>query len=107
MSITESGRTHSAETRVGDHRTDTFRTPRFRETKPSFMTTELWAMVIGLVALVVIYNASHDASLNLWRASVLATTLAVAYIVSRGVATSGTRDPHPHDDARRHSAGRL
>jgi hypothetical protein len=64
----------------------------FRETKPSFMTTEFWAMIIGVVAVVVIYNAAADTSLNLWRASVLATALAIGYMVSRGWAKSGTRD---------------
>lgn len=98
MSITEPRRTHNAGTEVSGRSTDSFRTPGFRETKPSFMTTEFWAMVIGVAALVVIYNASHDATLNLWRATALATTLAVGYIVSRGIAKSGTRDWRSRDD---------
>ena len=37
----------------------------FRETKPSFMTTEFWAMIVGLAAVVVIYNAASDASFKI------------------------------------------
>ena len=68
-----------------------------RETKPSVMTTELWAMVLGVVALVVIYNASSDRSLDLFRASLLATILATGYMISRGLAKSGSRDTHQND----------
>src|SRR5437660_12905631 len=80
----------------------TFHIPNLRETKPSFMTTEFWAMLIGIAALVLIYNASHDATFNLWRASALATTLAVGYMVSRGIAKSGTHDHRTRDDDRRY-----
>jgi hypothetical protein len=63
-----------------------------RETKPSVMTTEFWAMLAGIIAIVVIYNASADSSLNLFRATTLATILAVGYFISRGLAKSGTTD---------------
>ena len=69
----------------------------FRETKPSFATTEFWAMLVGVVAVVVIYSASRDASLDLFRASLLATTLAVGYMVSRGLAKAGSRDVRTDD----------
>ncbi|MDQ1379769.1 MAG: hypothetical protein QOJ71_488 [Actinomycetota bacterium] len=72
-----------------------------RETKPSFKTTEFWAMLAGIVVVAVVYNASHDPSLNLFRASLLATILAVAYIASRGFAKSGSRDVRVDDDIRR------
>ena len=74
----------------------TFDRPDPRETKPSFMTTEFWAMLVGVVAIAVIYNASADRSLNLFRAAALATTLAVGYFLSRGLAKSGTTD-RTHD----------
>jgi hypothetical protein len=64
------------------------------------MTTEFWAMLVGIVALVIVYNAAADTSLNLFRASLLATGLAVAYIVSRGLAKAGTRDETWNDDRR-------
>jgi hypothetical protein len=71
-----------------------------RETKPWFKTTEFWAMLVGVVAVVVIYNASDDPSLNLFRASLLATLLAISYIASRGIAKSGVRDTRVFDDDR-------
>ena len=78
---------------------NTYRAPR--ETKPSFKTTEFWAMLAGIVVVAIVYNASHDPSLNLFRASLLATVLAVAYIVSRGFAKAGSRDVRVDDDTRR------
>jgi hypothetical protein len=63
-----------------------------RETKPSFMTTEFWAMIVGLIAVAVIYNAASDASFNLWRAMVLGTAIGVGYMISRGLAKAGSHD---------------
>jgi hypothetical protein len=63
-----------------------------RETKPSPRTTELWITVIGVALLAVIYNASRDASLTLFRACLLGTVMASAYIISRGFAKAGSRD---------------
>jgi len=61
------------------------------ETRASFKTTELWAAIVGVVMLVIVYNASSDASLDLFRACLLCTVLGAAYIVSRGFAKSGSR----------------
>jgi len=94
MSVTDPGRVR---TEVRGRTTDSFRR-EFRETKPSFMTTEFWAMLVGVVALVVTYNVAEDGSLNLFRTSLLATILAVGYIVSRGFAKAGSHDDHwDHD----------
>jgi hypothetical protein len=105
MSTIEPGTTRTTRTETGrtegdirGRSTDTFRRPSFRETKPSFMTTEFWAMLIGVAALIVVYNASDEPSLNLWRTCVLATVLAVGYFVSRGLAKAGSRDYRGDDD---------
>jgi len=66
------------------------------ETRLFAKTSEFWAMIVGVVAIVVIYNAADDTSLDLWRACLLGTVLAVAYIVSRGIAKAGTRS-RDHD----------
>jgi hypothetical protein len=66
------------------------------ETKGSFKTTELWAAIIGVVALIIVYNASSDLSLDLFRACLLCTVLGSAYIISRGLAKSGSR-PERHE----------
>ena len=71
----------------------------WRETKPSAKTSELWLTLVGVVLLALIYNASRDSSLNLFRACTLATVLGAAYIVSRGFAKAGS-----HDDDLRSSA---
>jgi hypothetical protein len=63
-----------------------------RETKPSFMTTEFWAMLAGIAALIVVYNAADNPDLTLWRTCLLCTVIASAYIVSRGWAKSGSHD---------------
>jgi hypothetical protein len=63
-----------------------------RETKPSPKTTELWLTVLGVAVLTVVYNASRDASLNLFRACLLGTVMVAAYIVSRGFAKAGSHD---------------
>jgi hypothetical protein len=70
------------------------------ETKASFKTTELWAAIVGVVALIVVYNASSDLSLDLFRACLLCTVLGAAYIVSRGFAKSGSRPEHSDWDGR-------
>jgi uncharacterized MAPEG superfamily protein len=85
MSYTETGRTAE--------RSRSARSVRnFRETKPSFETTEFWAMIAGIAAVVVIYLASADTSFNLWRAMVLGTVIGVGYIISRGIAKAGSHD---------------
>jgi hypothetical protein len=70
------------------------------ETKSSFKTTELWAAIIGVVALIVVYNASDDLSLDLFRTCLLSTVLGAAYIVSRGLAQSGSRPERSDWDGR-------
>src|ERR1051326_5642357 len=101
MSSTEQGRVSAAEhsrTRpdvdVRGRTTDSFNRPSFRETKPSFMTTEFWAMLAGIAALIIVYNVASNPSLDLWRTCLLCTIGAMAYIVSRGIAKSGSRDSH-------------
>jgi hypothetical protein len=39
----------------------------------------------------VIYNVSDDPTLTLWRTCLLSVVLGAAYIVSRGIAKSGSR----------------
>lgn len=99
MSITDQNRANAlrgdespAPADARGRRTQTYRERTWRETKPSPKTTELWLTIIGVVAIVVIYNASRDASLNLFRACLLGTVMVVAYIVSRGFAKAGSHD---------------
>ncbi|MDQ1533845.1 MAG: hypothetical protein QOF28_1606 [Actinomycetota bacterium] len=77
--------------------TEVWRTPS-HETKPSPKTTELWLTLAGIAVLVVVYHASRDASLDLFRACLLGTIGVAAYVVSRGLAKSGS---HDHTDGAR------
>ena len=94
MSVTETNRTNATR----DSSMATERPARrgriLRETKPSPQTTEMWAMVLGIALLTVIYVVSDNASLTLWRACLLATVVGAAYIVSRGIAKAGSHDDY-------------
>jgi hypothetical protein len=59
------------------------------ETKLSLKTTEFWAMV-GIIVAILIATAVSD-SLNDVRGWTLVAAVAIGYIVSRGLAKSGTK----------------
>jgi len=90
MSMTD--RAPGTATEVRGTTTDTFVEPRRRrETRLFARTSEFWAAVAGIAAVVAIYNAAADASLDLWRACLLGTMIGIAYIVSRGIAKAGSQ----------------
>jgi hypothetical protein len=66
-------------------------TQKVRETKPSLITTEFWIMLGGIAALILAYIVVDDDSLDLFRLCLLSTIAGAAYIVSRGLAKSGSR----------------
>jgi hypothetical protein len=68
------------------------------ETKPFFMTSEFLGAAAMIAA--VLIAAAVDDALDASRAWLLATIVAAAYIVSRGLAKSGTRDPNPQSPGR-------
>jgi hypothetical protein len=59
------------------------------ETKLSLKTTEFWAM-LGIIAAILIATAISD-SLNDVRAWTLVAAVAIGYMISRGLAKSGTK----------------
>jgi hypothetical protein len=86
--------------------------PRMRrqypiETKPFFLTSEFVASVLA-VAGIAITAAASDA-FGAWRAWILITAVVVGYMVSRGIAKSGTRsnssDPREQLDLFRRDGG--
>src|SRR5688572_15459327 len=97
---TGTGMTTGDTSRTTDYRTPgaVTTTPRayraLRETKPSFMTTEFWAMLAGIATLIVLYNVTDNPDLTLWRTCLLCTVIASAYIVSRGWAKSASHDDY-------------
>jgi hypothetical protein len=58
------------------------------ETKVSFLTTEFWAMV-GVIAAILVAAAQAD-NFDAPRAWTLVAAVAIGYMVSRGLAKSGT-----------------
>jgi len=70
------------------------------ETKPFFLTSEFVASVLAIAG-IAITAASSDA-FGAWRAWILITAITVGYMISRGIAKSGTRshadDPREHLD---------
>ena len=74
-------------------------TPRTRgvdETKWALKTTEIIAYVATVVA--VLIAAAIDDSLDGRGAWQLVTALTVGYLISRGLAKSGSRDPYSAED---------
>ena len=69
------------------------------ETKWALLTTEFWAM-LGLIVAVLIAAAISD-SLNDVRAWTLVAVIGTGYIVSRGIAKSGTDHAPTHVRGRR------
>ena len=73
------------------------------ETKASFKTTELYAYVVVLAGLMVAglltkEGDGHDDRLIANHVWLYAVILTVGYMVSRGLAKSGSRDPYTDDD---------
>ena len=74
----------------------------YAETKPFFLTSEFLTFLGIVIALAIALGATD--SLNQFRGWALITGVGCAYILSRGFAKSGTRDPnigggadHSHD----------
>jgi hypothetical protein len=69
----------------------------FTETKAGFKTTEFLFTIAAVVALIVatyVGDADLDAT-DGWR---YASWVVAAYLISRGLAKLGTREPYAHDD---------
>ena len=69
----------------------------FTETKAGFKTTEFLltiAAIVGILVAVYVGDADLDAA-DGWR---YASWVAAAYIVSRGLAKLGTREPYSRED---------
>jgi len=59
------------------------------ETKPFFLTSEFVGAVLAIAGIAITAAASD--SFGAWRAWILITAVVVGYMVSRGIAKSGTR----------------
>jgi len=71
------------------------------ETKAAFKTTEFFAYLGVLVAILIaaaVIDESDAGGFGARQAWLYATILTVGYMVSRGLAKSGSRDPYDADD---------
>ena len=75
----------------GTHNTSGSRRLTWLETKPFVKTSEFWMTVVGIIAVLVAGYVIKDPAFKLFRAWMLATVIASAYIVSRGIAKAGPR----------------
>ena len=81
------------------------RAPRARrlvsETKASFKTTEFFAYlaaVIGVLIAAGVVDESNAGGFGAKQAWLYVTILTVGYMISRGLAKSGSREPYSADD---------
>lgn len=95
MSAADSTITENTRSRVGT--APNVARKKYDETKPSFLTTEFYAMVGVIVAVLVAAKVSD--SLGDVRAWTLVAAIAIGYMISRGLAKSGSTHIHS-DDAR-------
>jgi hypothetical protein len=62
------------------------------ETKASFKTTELIVYVLSVLAILIASEVVDDGDFNAKQAWFFVTLLTIGYMVSRGLAKSGSRD---------------
>jgi len=71
------------------------------ETKAAFKTTELIAYVVAVVGVLIaasIVDESNAGGMGAKQAWLYVTILTVGYMISRGLAKSGSRDPYTDDN---------
>jgi hypothetical protein len=76
---------------------------RSTETKAAFKTTEMIAYVAAVVGVLIaglVIDSNDAGSLGGRQVWLYVTVLTVGYMVSRGLAKSGSRDPYWDDDDR-------
>jgi len=76
---------------------------RTTETKAAFKTTELIAYVVAVVGVLLaalIVDEADAGGLGAKQAWLYVTILTVGYMISRGLAKSGSRDPYTENDDR-------
>ena len=73
------------------------------ETKAAFKTTEFFAFlaaVVGVLIAAAVIDETDAGGLGARQAWLYITILTVGYMVSRGLAKAGSRDPYDADDRR-------
>ena len=76
---------------------------RSTETKASYKTTEFFAYVAAVIGVLIaagVVDETNAGGFGARQAWLYVTILTVGYMVSRGLAKSGSRDPYDADDDR-------
>jgi hypothetical protein len=73
---------------------------RFTETKAFYKTSEFMIWLATVIGVLVVTYIDDSASLSNWHGWLLITVLSAAYMFSRGIAKSGTREPYTADNDR-------
>jgi hypothetical protein len=100
MATSPAARTRPADGRANHDRGIVRRTT---ETKAAFKTTELIAYVVTTIGVLIaagIVDQSDAGGLGARQAWLYVTILTVGYMISRGLAKSGSRDPYTEDNDR-------
>jgi hypothetical protein len=98
MSTTADPRTGREHTPVRQHTARRLST----ETKASFKTTEFFAFIAVLAGILVaaaVVDEANGGGFGARQAWLYVTILTAAYMVSRGLAKSGSRQPYDEDDS--------
>ena len=89
---------------AGDHASPRVHSParrRSTETKASFKTTEFVAYLLAVVGALIaaaVVDEANAGGYGAQQAWLYVTVLTVGYMVSRGLAKSGSREPYTDDD---------
>jgi len=101
--MTASTPTYRGDVRDG-RATDSDRSVRFRdftETKAFYKTSEFIVWLVAAAAILIVTYMDGNDSLSSWHGWLLVAILSSAYMFSRGIAKSGSREPYTREiDAR-------
>ena len=95
MSATSAPDTRAPENDRASHRTETPARRRFTETKAAFKTTEFFAYVVAVIGVLIaagMVDETNAGGFGARQAWLYVTVLTVGYMISRGLAKSGSRD---------------
>jgi hypothetical protein len=101
MSATSAPHTRTPDDDRASHRTETPARRRFTETKAAFKTTEFVAYIAAVVAVLIaagVVDEANAGGFGAQQAWLFVTVLTVGYMISRGLAKSGSREPYTADD---------
>jgi hypothetical protein len=101
MSATSAPHTRTPDNDRASHRTETPARRRFTETKAAFKTTEFVAYIAAVVAVLIaaaVVDEANAGGFGAQQAWLFVTVLTVGYMISRGLAKSGSREPYTTDD---------